>query len=134
MKFPSIFRTASPMRFDVKPRYYDPIREEIEERTSRIKKELEDEGELDEEERDSTKGYGGGIRGSFAQHRGIKPKDSNMFNSTAMIRTILFFAMIIGTFGYIYIGPVILNYMLYAAILIAGIYYLLRFLKKGKDD
>jgi hypothetical protein len=135
MKFPSIFRSASPMRYDVKPRYYDPVKEEIEERTSRIKRELEDEGVLEEEERRTgTRGYGGGIRGSFAQHRGIKPKNSNMFNSTAMIRTILFFAMVIGVFGYIYIGPVILNYMLYAAILIAGVYYLLRFLKKGKDD
>ena len=92
MKFPSIFRTATPMRFDIKPRYYDPIREELEERTSRIKKELEEEGYLEgEENMIQPKGYGGGIRGSFAQHRGIKPKSSNMFNSTAMIRTILFF-------------------------------------------
>lgn len=135
MKFPSIFRTATPMRFDIKPRYYDPIREELEERTSRIKKELEEEGYLEgEENMIQPKGYGGGIRGSFAQHRGIKPKSSNMFNSTAMIRTILFFAMIIGAFGYIYVGPIILNYMLYGAIFIGGIYYGFRFLKKGKDD
>lgn len=134
MKFPSIFRTASPMRFDIKPRYYDPIKEELEERTSRIKRELEEQGILEQEERDSPKGHGGGIRGSFSQHRGIKPKDSNMFNSTAMIRTILFFAMVIGTFGYIYVGPEILYYLLYGAILIGSIYYLFRFLKKGKDD
>ena len=134
MKFPSIFRTASPMRFDIKPRYYDPIKEELEERTSRIKKELEEEGLLDEDEITTSKGYGSGIRGSFSQHRGIKPKSSNLFNSTAMVRTILFFAMILGAFGYIYIGPEIFNYMLYAAIFIGGIYYGFRFLKRGKDD
>lgn len=134
MKFPSIFRTASPMRFDIKPRYYDPIKEELEERTSRIKRELEEGGLLDEEERSIPKGIGGGIRGSFAQHRGIKPKNPSMFNSTAMIRTLLFFAMIIGAFGYIYVGPEVFNYMLYGALLCGGVYYLFRFLKKGKDD
>lgn len=136
MKFPTIFRTASPMRFDIKPRYYDPVKEEIEERTSRIKRELEEEGILEEEERaqqDQLK-RGGGIRGSFAQHRGIKPKSSGMFNSTAMIRTFLFLAMVIGAFGYIYLGPNIFVYMIYAAVLSGSVFYLFRFLKKGKDE
>ena len=44
MKFPSIFRTASPSRFDIKPRYYDPVKEELDQRESRIKKQLEAEG------------------------------------------------------------------------------------------
>jgi hypothetical protein len=135
MKFPSIFRTAAPMRFDIKPRYYDPIKEELEERTSRIKKELEEQGLLEEKDDESrSKSYGGGIRGSFSQHRGIKPKNQSVFNSTAMIRTVLFFAMIIGTFGYIYIGPQILNYMLYGALVLGAVYYFFRFLKRGRKD
>lgn len=135
MKFPSIFRTATPMRFDIKPRYYDPIREELEERTSRIKKELEEEGLMEEgDDNDRSRLYGGGIRGSFSQYRGIKPKDQSIFNSTAMIRTLLFFAMIIGAFGYIYIGPQFLNYMLYGALAIGAVYYFFRFLKRGRKD
>ncbi len=135
MKFPSIFRTTAPMRFDIKPRYYDPIKEEIEERTARIKKELEEDGLLNPEEVEArSKSYGGGIRGAFSQHRGIKPKSQSMFNSTAMIRTLLFFGMIIAAFGYIYIGPEILNYMLYAALVLGGFYYFSRFIKRGRKD
>jgi hypothetical protein len=135
MKFPSIFRTASPMRFDIKPRYYDPIKEELEERTARIKSEMEEEGLLEREQGGTdSSSYRGNIRGSFAQHRGIKPKGSSLFDSTAVIRTLLFFAMIVGGFGYIYIGPVILTYMLYAAVIFGGIYYGLRFLRRGKKD
>ena len=135
MKFPSLFRTVSPMRFDIKPRYYDPIKEELEERTSRIKSELEEEGLLEKEQGESDSASArGNIRGSFAQHRGIKPKGSSLFDSTAMIRTLLFFVMIIGGFGYIYIGPAILNYLLYAAVVFGGIFYGLRFLRRGKKD
>ncbi len=135
MKFPSIFRTAAPMRFDIKPRYYDPIKEEIEERTARIKKELEEDGVLDpDDETVRAKSNGVGIRGAFSQHRGIKPKSQSMFSSTAMIRTLLFFGMIIAAFGYIYIGPQILNYLLYAAVIAGGGYYLFRFLKPGRKD
>lgn len=41
MRFPSLFRIPKYQRFEIKPRYYDPIKEEIQERTERIKKELE---------------------------------------------------------------------------------------------
>ena len=39
MRFPSLFRLPSHQRFNIEPRYYDPIKEEIEERTERIKRE-----------------------------------------------------------------------------------------------
>src|SRR5690606_41659236 len=35
------------LRFDIKPRYYDPVREEIEQRTSQIRKDLEAQGFLE---------------------------------------------------------------------------------------
>ena len=40
MKFPSLFRTARHQRFHIEPRYYDPVREELDARESRIKAEL----------------------------------------------------------------------------------------------
>ena len=43
MRFPSLIRLPRNKQFEVKPRYYDPIKEEIAERTARIKKELEGE-------------------------------------------------------------------------------------------
>ncbi|MBC6366422.1 hypothetical protein [Algoriphagus sp. AK58] len=129
MKFPSIFKTSSPQRFAIKPRYYDPVKEEIEERTSRIKKELEEEGLLSGE---NSQGYGASIRGSFSSYRGIKPRDTSVFNSTAMIRTLLFFGMISAAFGYIYIGPEIFTYLTYFALIVGGVYFFFRFKKKGK--
>jgi hypothetical protein len=135
MKFPSLFRTASPMRYDVKPRYYDPVKEEIEQRTSRIKKELENEGLLKPGE-DSNQGsyYGAGIRGAFSQYKGIKQRETSVFNSTAMIRTLLFLAMVGMAFGYIYIGPDIFTYLLYLGLITAGIYFLFRMKNRVKDE
>ncbi len=40
MKLPLIFKTASNKRFNFMPRYYDPIREEIKERTEAIRNQL----------------------------------------------------------------------------------------------
>jgi hypothetical protein len=42
--------------------------------------------------------------------------------------------MIIGVFGYMYLGPDIINYMIYGAGAIFGVYYLFRFLKRSKDE
>lgn len=134
MKFPSIFKTSAPQRFDVKPRYYDPIKEELEERTSRIKKELEEEGLLNKEGDHNPNGYGASIRGSFSSYRGIKQRDTSMFNSTAMIRTLLFFGMISAAFGYIYIGPVIFTYLTYAALIPGGVYLFFKLKRKRKNE
>ncbi len=41
MRFPSLFRVPKYQQFEIKPRYYDPVKEEIKERTERIKQELE---------------------------------------------------------------------------------------------
>ncbi|WP_026950524.1 hypothetical protein [Algoriphagus mannitolivorans] len=132
MKFPSIFKTSSPQRFGIQPRYYDPVKEEIEERTSRIKKELEEEGLLSGEDGHNPEGYGAGIRGSFSNYRGIKQRETSIFSSTAMIRTLLFFGMITAAFGYIYIGPEILTYLGIGLALVASVYFFLRIKKQGK--
>ena len=130
MKFPSIFRTSSHQRFDIKPRYYDPVKEEIEQRTSRIKQELLEEGLIDEENNPS--GYGANIRGSFSSYRSIKPRRNSVFNSTAIMRTLLFLGMVIAAFGYIYIGPEIFTYLTCLAIIGGGIYFFFRIKNKSK--
>ncbi|MGJ3233688.1 hypothetical protein [Marivirga sp.] len=43
MKFPSIFRLPKYQRFEIQPRYYDPIKEDLEKRTHRIRQELKNE-------------------------------------------------------------------------------------------
>jgi hypothetical protein len=44
MKLPSIFRLPQHKRFSFTPRYYDPIKEDIANRTALIKRQLEAEG------------------------------------------------------------------------------------------
>lgn len=134
MKFPSVFRTASPMRFDIKPRYYDPVKEEIDQRTSRIKKELEADGILTKDGVDSGFSYQSGIRGAFAQHRGIKERSTSVFSSTAMIRSLIFFILLGGLGGYIYLGPVIFEYLLYFSAIVAGIYFYFRLKPKRNNE
>ena len=41
MRFPSLFRLPRHQQFRIVPRYYDPVKEEIQERTERIKQEME---------------------------------------------------------------------------------------------
>jgi len=43
MKLPSIFRVPSHQRFEIQPRYYDPVKEDLEKRTNRIRRELKSE-------------------------------------------------------------------------------------------
>lgn len=137
MKLPSVFRTAAPMRFDVKPRYYDPVKEEIVQRTSLIKKDLEAQGLLDKSDGSSHDigSYGAGIRGSFSQHKGIKERDGdNMFASTAMIRSLIFLLLLGSIFGYIYLGNLIFEYMAYAVALGAAVYFFFRLKPTKKHE
>lgn len=132
MKLPTIFRTASHQRFSIKPRYYDPIKEEIEERTARIKMELEQEGEI-EQDTDPQSPRRPMMRGAFSTFRSNKPRENAVFNSSTLLRTFLFLGMVLSAFGYIYIGPQVFTYMGYTAAGLAGFYYLLRFLKSRKN-
>jgi hypothetical protein len=132
MKLPSIFKTASYQRFEIKPRYYDPIKEEIEARTAQIKMELEREGEI-EQSSDSQSPRRPMMKGSFTTFRSNKPREKAVFDSTTLLRTVLFLGMVLSAFGYIYIGPQVFTYMGYTAGGIAGFYYLLRFLKSRKN-
>jgi hypothetical protein len=132
MKLPTIFKTASHQRFAIKPRYYDPIKEEIEERTSRIKMELEQEGEI-EESGDPSSPRRPMMKGSFSTFRSNKPRENAVFNSSTLLRSFLFLGMVLAAFGYIYVGPQIFTYMGYTAVGIGGFYYLLRFLKSRKN-
>lgn len=39
-RFPSLFRLPKHQQFQIKPRYYDPVKEEIADRTERIREEM----------------------------------------------------------------------------------------------
>lgn len=133
MKFPQIFRTAQPMRFDIKPRYYDPVKEEIEQRTSRIKKELQAEGKLpsDGNEEKTYSGYdGSSLRGAFTSGGQIKGRQSASVHSAGMLRLVIFVLLIGSLFGYIYYGPEAIYTIIYLTGGIALFYFLIKLRRK----
>lgn len=88
MKFPSLFRTPKPQRFHVTPRYYDPVKEDIELRTSRIKGEISRENKSD---------YRSNIVGAFTRKSQERQK-------TSLIQLGLITVFLTISFGYLYYG------------------------------
>ncbi|WP_114751274.1 hypothetical protein [Pleomorphovibrio marinus] len=135
MKFPSIFRVNRPAKFNITPRHYDPVKEEIQERTSRIKRELEEQGIINPEgngREGNLPSYGSSIRGAFTKGSPIKRKPSNIFESAGLMRLLILLILIGGFGGYIYIGPDILYYFLYLGGGIALLVGLFRLKSIGK--
>jgi hypothetical protein len=135
MKLPSLFKTSQHMRFEIKPRYYDPIKEEIEQRTSRIKRELIAEGQLSDDTDNTdpkTFGVGSSIRGSFTQGGQIRGRSSSVLTSAGLLRLLIFLLLLGGIFGYIYYGEIIFHILLYAAAGVFGVIIFNRLKNKSK--
>lgn len=118
MKFLSLFTKAPQhQRFNYAPRYYDPIKEELEERESRIKQELARErGEqLDESKHRSR------IAGSF--HAARKRSKGGPGTSATMIRLGIILFMVVFFIAYLEFGRPVL-YSLFAVV---PIYFYFRF-------
>ncbi len=111
MKLPSLFKTPRPQQFHIAPRYYDPIKEDIKERTERIKAELNLENNSD---------YRSNISGAFNR----RAKQNRQATVLQMVLITVF--LIIG-FGYIYYG----NDIFYFILLMVPIYFYFR-IKKFK--
>ena len=88
MKFPQFIRVAKYKRFHITPRYYDPVKEDIEMRTQKIKNELNNS---------KVGNYQSYIRGSFERK---VTRESN----TGFLRLIIFLVIIGILGGYIYFG------------------------------
>ncbi|MGK7393679.1 MAG: hypothetical protein ACNS62_03865 [Candidatus Cyclobacteriaceae bacterium M3_2C_046] len=106
MKIPSLIRTPKNKRFNFEPRYYDPVREEIKDRTDRIRKQItnEDAGIYESQ-----------ISKSFARRSRSHAKS----NVTQLALVVLMATL---TFGYIFYG----NIALYLFLFITAIYIYLR--------
>jgi hypothetical protein len=105
MKVPSLFRIPRYQRFNIVPRHYDPIKEEIEQRTSQIKREMS-EGEGDLEGRSSR------IVGAFKTGR------SKSGGSATFMQLIIMMLLAFMIFGYIYLGNIALYIFVTASALL----------------
>ncbi len=109
MKFPSFIKVPRNKRFNIEPRYYDPIKEEIEERTMRIKQELEGK---------SDSGTSSGTRITFERRTSPAPSSSLMQLGIAAILGSL-------VIGWLFYG----NAVFYSLWLVVPIYLFFRFRK-----
>jgi hypothetical protein len=94
MKLPSLIRLPNHTRFNITPRYYDPVKEEIEERISKIKADMAREKVLEESGLGSS-----AIAGSFK----TKSKISAPTSASAR-QLILALVMMTIAFGWLYYG------------------------------
>ena len=114
MKLPSLFRTPRHQRFSITPRYYDPIKEDIDNRTSRIRKELEISKEGKTIQPSS-------MPGSFSRRLKENKK-------TSIVQLLLIIFFITASVGYLQFG----NDILYLFLIIIPVY--LYFRLKGKTS
>ncbi len=96
MKLPSLMKKPKYQRFHIAPRYYDPIKEDIENRTSRIKAELG----MGNEETDF--GYRSQISGSFRKN--MKHATGNGVDQTTMLRLLIMVVLVMFAGGFVFIG------------------------------
>ena len=114
MKFPSILKIPEHKKFRLHNRHYDPVKEEIEMRTAKIKASLE---HRKKENLDSS-GYDSRIAGSFGSDSYSKES-----SKSGMLRFTLMMVLFFGAIGYLYLGNVVLY-------VIIGLVVLIYFLRK----
>lgn len=101
MKLPSIIPLPRHQQYKIVPRFYDPIREDIQNRVSRIKQNMAEEADA---ERRGIFQYQTGIKGTFSRRR----ETENL--SEVLLRLALFVLMFGFLFGYIFYGPMIIYF------------------------
>jgi len=111
MKFPSLIRLPRNKRFNFEPRYYDPIKEDIENRIAQIKNEL---NQADDDL------YRSGLVGAFNRNRESKVKAA-----PALLQLIIFTVLLGGSVGWLFYG----NIALYAISTLIPLYLFLRLRK-----
>ena len=94
LKLPSLIKKPKHQRFHVAPRYYDPVKEDIANRTKRIKAELG----MSNEEIDF--GYRSQISGSFRKNM----KHTTGVGQTMMLRLIIMVVLVFFAGGFVFIG------------------------------
>ncbi|MBL3656326.1 hypothetical protein [Fulvivirga sediminis] len=106
MRLPSLFKTPKYQRFNVTPRYYDPVKEEIDARTAHIRSIIDaDQGELDEKDFPKSR-----IAGSFTTR---KPTRKNV----NMTQPVIILLLTAGLVGYWFYG----NIALYIFLLVSSV-------------
>ena len=114
MKIPSLIKIPKHQRFYIKPRYYDPVKEDVENRERLII------AEINSEKKKGT--YEPGTRISSAFGRAKSKRDNG-----SVLQFLFVILMLGGTVGYLYFG----NVALYSVVGLASLYFVIRRLKRS---
>ncbi|WP_462254347.1 hypothetical protein [Ekhidna sp.] len=114
MRFPSLFRLPKHQQFRIQPRYYDPVKEEIEERTERIKEQMDGEA-----------------TGNYQPTKISFKRKTKSAPSTSMIQLGIAALLGVMVLGWLQFGNEIFNYILWASIPLYLVYRL-KTLRKRK--
>ncbi len=116
MKFPSIIRLPRNKSFDFSPRYFDPVKDEIEERTERIKRELAIEQKQ-------------GTNSTGSRRNTLKfERKEHAKTSASLLQLVIAATLSLLVFGWLYFG----NDVFYVLFLIFPIYVFFRLRSKFK--
>ncbi|WP_109829595.1 hypothetical protein [Reichenbachiella versicolor] len=119
MKFPSFIKTAKYGRFHYEPRYYDPIKEEIQGKIAAAKREAEHHSS----DNNNAEVRASSISAAFSQ-RERKTKETSWAQMAIA-------AALMGTFiGWLFWG----NDFLYAYLLLAPVYFYFRIKNRAKKS
>lgn len=110
MKFPSLVRLPRHQRFEIKTRYYDPVKEFVEERKAMAK----ESGSENTEEL------------SVSRIRFERKKASGGLMSAALMQLIIALGLSGLVVGYLFFG----NDVLYVGLILIPVYFYFRFRKK----
>ena len=108
MKFPSFLKVPRHQKFRFDPRYYDPVKAEIEQRVSRIHREVSEEEESGDD-------YKQRIASSFQR----KTYGRRSQASSGVLQFIIMIILFGGFVGYIYLGNIALYALLFLLVLYA---------------
>ena len=119
MKIPSIFRLPRHQRFEIQPRYYDPIKEEIEEKQKKVRRmmALNKKQGIKNDARPGDR-----LQGAFLKHA---PRKDN----STQLRLVLGAVLFGGTVAYLYFGEV----ALYLTMAVVFVYLAVKKLGTSKE-
>jgi len=110
MRFPSLFRLPRTQQFDIKPRYYDPVKEFVEERKALANKSDDEKNHME---------Y------SASRIRFERKKSSDGLN-TSLLQLVIALVLASLIVGWLYIG----NDIVYYSLILIPFYFYFRFRKK----
>ena len=112
MKLPSLLKIPNYKKFNFEPRYYDPIKEEINMKTENMRRELESQKSLDKE-------AAAKFRYEFQETLKRKATEDRNSNILQVLFILLFFSIFV---GYLFFG----NNVLYITFILIPAYIIYR--------